>query len=88
VLRPSARGQGTTLVVPRLILGPPLVMVLVYLWSRAFPAANISFMGVVTLQVPRRLGCCRPAWHACRIRREHSAACTQLSRTPLTTCDW
>ncbi len=68
MLRPSARGQGTTLVVPRLILGPPLVMVLVYLWSRAFPAANISFMGVVTLQVPRRLGCCRPAWPA-RLRR-------------------
>ena len=40
---------------PRLILGPPLVMVLVYLWSRAFPTANINFMGVVTLQVSRRL---------------------------------
>jgi hypothetical protein len=39
-------------------------MVLVYLWSRAFPAANINFMGVVTLQVPHRLCCHWPAWPA------------------------
>ena len=77
MLRRSARGQGTTLVVPRLILGPPLVMVLVYLWSRAFPAANINFMGVVTLQVPRRLCCCCPAWPArlCRYLTAQSLLC-------------
>ena len=43
--------QGTTVVLPRLMLGPQMIMVLVYLWSRAYPTANISFMGVVTLQV-------------------------------------
>ncbi|KAK9830886.1 hypothetical protein WJX81_001804 [Elliptochloris bilobata] len=41
---------ATTLVLPRVMLGPQLIMVLVYLWSRAYPSANVSFMGVVTLQ--------------------------------------
>ena len=32
------------------MLGPQLIMVLVYLWSRAYPTANVGFMGVVNFQ--------------------------------------
>ena len=42
--------QATSAVLPRVMLGPQLIMVLVYLWSRAYPAANVGFMGVVNFQ--------------------------------------
>ncbi len=52
--------QATSVVLPRVMLGPQLIMVLVYLWSRAYPAANVGFMGVVNFQAraSRRLCPC------------------------------
>ena len=49
-LRPVSGVQATTAVLPRVMLGPQLIMVLVYLWSRAYPTANVGFMGVVNFQ--------------------------------------
>lgn len=49
-LRSVSGFQATTVVLPRVMLGPQLIMVLVYLWSRAYPTANVGFMGVVNFQ--------------------------------------
>lgn len=49
-LKPVSGLQATTVVLPRVMLGPQLIMVLVYLWSRAYPSANVGFMGVVNFQ--------------------------------------
>ena len=42
--------QGVSLVMPVAFLGPSLIFMMMYVWSRNFPSGNVSIMGLVNLQ--------------------------------------
>ena len=41
------RGQAASAAVPMGFLGPSLIFMLTYVWSRNFPTTNVSLMGLV-----------------------------------------
>ena len=41
---------ASTLLLPAVLLGPPLIMGLVYVWSRANPTARVSFFGLFAVE--------------------------------------
>ena len=42
--------QGASLLLPVAFLGPSLIFMMTYVWSRNFPTGSVSIMGMVTLQ--------------------------------------
>ena len=63
--------QASTLLLPGAFLGPSLIYMVIYVWSRNFPTSNVSIMGLFTLQafhLPFVLAavdvCCGNGWRS------------------------